>query len=168
MYLAAAVCVISARPTLGCVEATLAAQQRRHGARRTMRGFRVPKQEPRVVRLKMVLWSSLCLLWSLMYTFWFLCAFSDSYGIFHHPCVEVEIDRCVLRHRTRCRNLGSSQECCALLSVFVYPESLHLGIFCDLLLDSCQQGVKRESAEVEHVCACHSDESCDSEESYES
>ena len=31
-------------------------------------------------------------LWSLMYTFWFLCASSDSYGIFHHPCVKVVIE----------------------------------------------------------------------------
>ena len=56
---------------------------------------------------------------------------------------------------------------------------MHLGIFCDLpewlctcadfLLDSGeQQCVNKKSAEVEHVCACHSDESCDSEESYES
>ena len=27
----------------------------------------------------------------LMYMLWFLCASSDSYGIFHHPCVKVVI-----------------------------------------------------------------------------
>ena len=50
----------------------------------------------KVVRRKLVLWSSdsydlLNTIWSLMYTFWFLCASSGSYGIVHHPCVKVVI-----------------------------------------------------------------------------
>ena len=64
----------------------------------------------KVVRRKLVLWSSdsydlLNTIWSLMYTFWFLCASSGSYGFFHHPWVKVVIGLWLVRWAIflRCR-----------------------------------------------------------------